>query len=452
MSTGSAPRRGLAPQRPSLNIVLEFARAEAAASPHAFRFAAQQYLVRTPGGGIEAAELPWTPALLADLAALREPGPPAATVHGLGHVLRDFLAGTGWAAHEQAIVAAAQAGAPIRVTIRSAAAELYALPWELLALKSSGQLLGGVPGLVIRYEWPETQSAPDPMPGSSRVGRTLLAWSAAGGAVPAADHVSALSTSFGPLRFDPKRDVLAHTSLAALAAALQRARSEDPAIDVLYLLSHGAAHGGNYGMVLDGADALDGPALVDAGRLQQLIAPHAGMLRMVVIAACDGANAGTPGNHLGSVAQMIHRAGIPVVIASRTPLRASAASRMCAALFGSLATQTGLLTAFLAVRDALMHDATALDWANVQLYARAADGEPSLPPGPGERRPAPPRDGPRWPRIRPWTAVGAASTALVLSAWHLAPGGGQTDPQPPTPPATARASVKSSSSPRTAPW
>ena len=30
MSTGSAPRRGLAPQRPSLNIVLEFARAEAA--------------------------------------------------------------------------------------------------------------------------------------------------------------------------------------------------------------------------------------------------------------------------------------------------------------------------------------------------------------------------------------------------------------------------------------
>ena len=90
-----------------LHIVLEFARAESAGQPHSFRFAAQPYLVRTPGGGFEASEFPWSRALLADLAALREPAADPELLHRIGGLLREFLAGVGWGAREEAIVAAA---------------------------------------------------------------------------------------------------------------------------------------------------------------------------------------------------------------------------------------------------------------------------------------------------------------------------------------------------------
>ena len=33
-----------------------------------------------------------------------------------------------------------------------AAAELYALPWELRTLRATGQSLGGLPGVLVRYE------------------------------------------------------------------------------------------------------------------------------------------------------------------------------------------------------------------------------------------------------------------------------------------------------------
>lgn len=40
-------------------IVLEFTRSERAGEAHAFRFAPQTYLMRTPGGGFNSAEFPW---------------------------------------------------------------------------------------------------------------------------------------------------------------------------------------------------------------------------------------------------------------------------------------------------------------------------------------------------------------------------------------------------------
>ena len=363
-----------------LHLVLEFARAESAGQPHGFRFAAQPYLLRTPGGGFEAAEFPWSPELLDDLRALRGVAPGPEVVHRIGAVLRDFLAGAGWAAREQAIVGAAQAGAPILVTIRSAAAELYALPWELLALKSTGQLLGGIPGLLVRYEWPETTSFPDAVPPAARRGRVLFAWSAAGGGVPASEHLAALQTALHARGFDPARDVVAHASFAAIAGALDRARREGPPIDALHLLCHGAAAGGTYGLALDDEAEPGERVVVDAGRLQQLLAPHAGMVRMVVLAACDSGNVGELGNHLGSVAQMIHRAGLRSVVASRFPLSVAGSSHLCAALYAALAApDTSLERAFVAARDVLVRDPGQLDWASVQLYSRDADGAATFP-------------------------------------------------------------------------
>lgn len=425
-------------------IVLEFTRAERAGEAHAFRFAPQTYLLRTPGGGFNSAEFPWTRALLDDLRAVRDPSRGPEVVHRLGEALRGFLAGAGWDAQEREIVRAVHAGEHVHITIRSAAAELYALPWELLALRSTGQLLGAIPGLLVRYEWPDTASFPDRVAPADRRGRVLLAWSAAGGAVPAADHLAAIHDALGPA-FDPARDVLAHASYAAIADALAHAQQDGPPIDALHLLCHGAQIGGSYGLALDDEQGGGSPVVVDAGRLQQLLAPHAAMLRLVTLAACDSGDGGDPGNLLGSVAQMIHRAGIRALIASRFPLSVPGSSRLAATLYPALARGDSLEMAVVAARAALARDPGQLDWASMQLYSREADGESTLVFGTGPKAPVPeampvvstpstptaltpPAPRRRWPL---WLAGGAlAAVAVTFLALQRTP---EPDPAPTTP-------------------
>jgi len=408
-------------------FVLEFTRAERAGEAHAFRFAPQTYLLRTPGGGFNSAEFPWTRDLLDDLRAVRDPSRGPEVVHRLGEALRSFLAGAGWDAQEREIVRAVHEGESVHITIRSAAAELYALPWELLTLRSTGQLLGAIPGLLVRYEWPDTTSFPDRCTPATRRGRVLLAWSAAGGAVPAADHLAAIQGALGP-GFDPKRDVLAHASYAAIADALAHAQQHGPPIDALHLLCHGAQIGGSYGLAFDDEQGRGGPVVVDAGRLQQLLAPHAGMLRLVTLAACDSGDGGEPGNLLGSVAQMVHRAGIRALIASRFPLSVPGSSRLATTLYPALARGETLEQAVIAARAALARDPGQLDWASMQLYSREADGESTLvfgtgllntAPVPGAISivtitPAPPRRWPLW--LAGGTLAAAVATIVALQA------------------------------------
>lgn len=102
----------------------------------------------------------------------------------LGERLRGFVKDAGWEALEARIAATRDAGRRILLTIRSSAAELYALPWELLLLRS-GERIGQVRNLLLRYEWPDTQSKPERPRPRREGGRILFAWSAAGGAVPA---------------------------------------------------------------------------------------------------------------------------------------------------------------------------------------------------------------------------------------------------------------------------
>ena len=376
-----APSTGARRTTASLNIVLEFSRARQAGQPHAFEFEPQTYLLRNPGGGFESAEFPWSRELLADLRLARIPGGESDALHRIGAVLRNFLAGAGWSHHEHAIVKAAREGARINVTIRSAAAELYALPWEFVALKSTGQLLGSVPGLMVRYEWPETSTFPDRVDAAARRGRVLFAWSAAGGAVPADRHLAALTAAFAdrPDVFDPARDVVAHATFAGIDQALADAACHGPPIDALHILCHGAASGATYGLALDDSQQPGVPVTVGAGRFQQLLAPHAGMVRMVVLAACDSSNAGELGNHLGSVAQMIHRAGVLAVIASRFPLSAEGSAQFAAAFYGELARRASIEQAFLAARAALVRDPGQLDWASVQLLGRDEDSDANYP-------------------------------------------------------------------------
>src|SRR5262249_46208700 len=135
----------------------------------------------------------------------------------------------------------------------------------------------------------------------------LLAWSAAAGAVPAAQHQSAIRSACeaGLLPFDPSTDVLPNASLSGILKTLAQAQGSGRPIAVLHLLCHGGAIGSTFGLCLNGQD---GSVVVDAAQLRQL-APFASMVRLVVVSACDGGNMGELGNPLGSVAQALHRCG-----------------------------------------------------------------------------------------------------------------------------------------------
>ncbi|HWN66161.1 MAG TPA: CHAT domain-containing protein, partial [Haliangium sp.] len=360
-------------------ILLEFARAEKADDPYAFDFRAEEYLLRTEGGGFRRSTLKWGDALLDDLHSVRVPGCDPAIVQRVGERLRRFLQPADFARHEQEIVRAVSEGEPVHVTIRSAAAELYALPWELLTVGPGGQHLGELAGVLLRYAWPETRTTPEPGPGREG-GRILFTWSDAGGWVPSSDHLGALRSVCREHHhpFDDQADVIPQVTLTRLEEALSAAARADRPVSVLHVLCHGAAHGQTYGLAWN--DDSGRTAVVDAGRLRQALAPHAGQLRMVVLCACDSGNIGELGNQLGSVAQNLHTAGIQAVVASRFPLSVRGSLRLTEALYGALlGGPSSLEQAFPRARRALAGEAGNLDWASLQLYARPEDGDDTRP-------------------------------------------------------------------------
>ncbi|XYH94640.1 CHAT domain-containing protein [Sorangium sp. So ce1128] len=361
-------------------IVLNLLRATDTESPFAFVLREQSYVRHLDGGAGRSACFPWSERVLEHLAAIqRERADPAAAAW-LGEEMRSFLDRLGWGLDEESIRAALDAGRSVHLTLRLGAAELYALPWELVPLGATGRPLGSLPGFLLRYEWPDTRTArpaPDPPPEG---GRILFAWSAAGGVIPADDHLATIRRAClegRHLGFDRTRDVVPHASLGRLKHALDAGP-----VAVLHLLCHGAqldAAGTAYGLVMD-ADDRSGREIVDARALQVALADHLGSLRLVVLCACHSGDSGALDSRLGSVAQALHRAGVPAVVASRYPLAVDASVALTEALYrGLLAQERSLLEAFLGARDRLRERARRAGWASLQVYARAADG-PDLRP------------------------------------------------------------------------
>ncbi len=370
---------------PALRVLLQFSRAKEAGDPYAFSFEPQDYTIPTEGGASPSTRFDWTQAVLDDLQALRLPGRDPALVQRMGERLRRFVLPAGWADWERQIAEALAADRSVFLTIRSSAAELYALPWELLTLRS-GQFLGELEHVLLRFEWPETETVaeqPSPRPEG---GRILVAWSAAAGAVPASEHITVIADACaaGYHPFDSYSDVLANASLPRLVQALKAAEREKNPVAVLHLLCHGAEAGSTFGLALDGED---GTAVVDAQQLRQHLAPFAKSLRLVVLSACDSGNVGALGNQLGSVARELHRCGLQAVIASRVPLSVAGSITLTAALYRALLVEPASLeAAFVHARtqlslteSCLLREQRLVDWASLQLYARHADGDDTRP-------------------------------------------------------------------------
>jgi WD40 repeat protein len=357
-----------------LELTLEFTRS----SREPFRLGEQAYLQRKETGRFQEASLNWGEALLSDLAELGTPRPSLATVRRLGELLRGFLEQVGWESYETRIQEALRARQPVFLSLQFDADELYALPWELLTLGSSGQRLAELPGVLLRYEWPDTRTVPlDPDP--PKGGRILYAWSSAGGLVPSERQGQALrqACAQGGVAFEPQRDVLEHASARQLATALN---SPEP-VAILHLLCHGAQRGPNsLGLMLDATQPGGEPEFIDGQSLASILAPHARTLRLVVLSACQSGATGAPGSPLPGVARALHQAGIQCVVASRLPLSVEGAVEMTETLYGELlGNPCSLEQALVMARDRLRSTPTRLDWASLQLYARAVDGTDTRP-------------------------------------------------------------------------
>ncbi|WP_437504201.1 nSTAND1 domain-containing NTPase [Sorangium sp. So ce1099] len=357
-------------------VVLELLRATDTENSFAFMLEEQSYVRHLEGGAGRSASFPWSDEVLKRLAALQRDKADPEAAAWLGEEMRSFLDRLGFRLDEESIRRALDDGRPVHVTLRLGAAELFALPWELVPLGATGRPLGSLPGCLLHYEWPGTRTAnPEPDP-PREGGRILFAWSAAGGVVPADEHLAAIRRACRQGRhrgLDGNRDVLPHASLGRLQAAL---RAEPTA--VLHILCHGgsvAESGASYGLILD-SDGGASPEIMDARALQLALADHLGTLRLVVLCACHSGNPGALDSRLGSLAQALHRAGVPAVVASRYPLPVDASIALTASLYeGLLVEDRALSGALLGARDRLRGRA---GWASLQMYAR--DDGPELRP------------------------------------------------------------------------
>jgi WD40 repeat protein len=199
--------------------------------------------------------------------------------------------------------------------------------------------------------------------------------------VPESEHLAAIQEACAKAghRFDPDRDVLRQASRRTLGQALAEAKRKKEPIAVLHLLCHGGPIGSTYGLMLDPDAAGDKPG-VDGDRLASLLGEHADMVRLVLVIACDGGNQGELGNHLGSVAQAIHRAGVAAVVASRYPFSIEGANAFVRVFHEELLVPPGSVEdAFLKARQYVKQQSSSLDWAGVQLYSREDDGHDTRP-------------------------------------------------------------------------
>lgn len=363
-----------------LTLVLDITRKEHADNPHAFQeVEPQEYHVRDGNGQLSVARFPWDDTTVNDLEALHSTPPNLQARQRMGHRLATFLERTSWVQMESAIMAAAKKGQSVFLTIRSSAAEMYSLPFELIALLGSDQPLGRLPHLCIRYEWQATHTAPEEPNPRPAGGRILLAHSSAGGiAVPALDHQQAIAESMekAGLPFDTNRDVLGGVTLSSLTKALTRTAHHEP-VSILHLLVHGSEGG----LAFSPDDASSSIGQVDGLTLANILQEHASSLRLVVLSACQSGDSQKPDSHIVGVAQALHRAGIETVVASRFPLTIQGSITFTKTFYKVLLEgPSSVESALVAAREALENNATkTIDWASVQLYRRAADGTDARP-------------------------------------------------------------------------
>lgn len=367
------------------DIELEIVRTSAPHDLYAFRGGRQTYHLRVGPGRYRELSMDWDAALplLRSLARSPEDGRLRRQV---GQAVEAFLDPEGRSELLRRLARGAETQEGACLTVRLAAAELYALPWELLRLPGTEAPIAAHGGLRLRYTWPDSPAPPPP----GRHGRrTLFAWSDAGGGVDEDRQRSALQQTEGAELRELER-----ASLQDIERALRAAEDERRPITGLHLLCHGRPAEGSSGVVL--RDPAGGADLVSAERLRAALAPFRETLRLVVLCVCRAGDGVGAGPYMSGIAQAVHQAGVEAVVASRFDLSHAAALALTWALYPLLAEGLPPDAALSRVRSSMASSASS-EWLSFQLYQHPA------------QEPAP-------RRLQPARAAGAAVLALLLLA------------------------------------
>ena len=325
----------------------------------------QEYGIPTSDGDRKRFKLDWGK-LDPLLDILHDGHATSSTLKTLGTLLRTSLHQGLWQTIDQEIHDAAQRDSQYRLVIRSTAAEIYQLPWELLTRDPGDQHIGTLPHVLVSYAWPKVRGTHR----AKRNPRVLMAWSASGGEVPAHEHVAALSKA--SKEFDSQADVVDQASAGTL---LDRLKTR-PLPTALHLLCHGVEQVEDIDkQIVLLLTSPDGPEPVDSAWAQRALGRYAGQLGLVILSACHGASSPATNSALDSWAQALHGAGVAHVVASRYPLGHKSSIALTRVFYDRWLGQSRTVEeAYRAARDKLAELPDNVDWASLQLYSASDAG------------------------------------------------------------------------------
>ena len=231
-----------------------------------------------------------------------------------------------WRPDAKLLEDAERCGEEYMLTLSAVPPELYLLPWEVIHVGASGKYLSDHASAQVRYAMPGLE--PRKIQPAPQTPGVLFGWSAAGGAVPHEEHAAAIraAAAAGGVTFRE----LAEVGEASLQTALDAGPPS-----VLHLLCHGSpgAAGEPPGLAWG---ATDTPSMITATRLARLLHGHADAIRLVVLSACGSGDGHDDPMLMGSLAQELHKKGIPSVVASRYPLSVRGSCVMTRALYDQM--------------------------------------------------------------------------------------------------------------------
>lgn len=240
--------------------------------------------------------------------------------------LASFAERLGWTLDADELEDAEDHGEEVLLTLNSAARELYFLPWEVIRVGSSDSYLADYSTALVRYAVPGREARPilgaPPDPG------VLFAWSDGGGSVPSEEQGASIRQACEDAGAVFKE--IARVGEAELQDAL-----EDDPPSVLHLLCHGVPGPEGEPPRLAWSKGKRS-AEVSATRLARMLRRYRKSIRLVVLSACGSGDGRQDVLFMSSLAQEIHKEGIPNVVASRYPLSIRGSRVLVKALYDKL--------------------------------------------------------------------------------------------------------------------